>query len=122
VTLSSLHLWFAVAAIAADLGLVAVSLVGVATRRWNRLLGDRLVLAVLGATGLAALLGAGVAVTSRAPSDALHFVYAVVALVVLPIARYIGRSGSDRRRAGWLALGSLVQLTVFVRLLQTGGT
>jgi hypothetical protein len=121
VTLSSVHFWFALAAIAGDVALVAVSLAGVATRRWGRLWGDRLVLAVLATTGLAALLGAGVALTSRAPSDALHLVYGVVALVVLPIARYVGRAGSDRRRAGWLALGSVVQLAVYARLLQTGG-
>jgi hypothetical protein len=120
VTLSSLHLWLAVAAIAADLGLVAVSLLGVATRRWNRLLGDRLVLAVLATTGLAALVGASLAVTSRPPDDVLHLIYGLVALAVLPIARYIGRSGSDRRRAGWLAAGSLVLLAVYARLVQTG--
>lgn len=98
-----------------------MSLVGLATHRWNHLLGDRLILAVLAATGLTALFGAAVALTSRAPSDALHVVYGAVALVVLPIARYVGRTGSDRRRAGWLALGSLVELAVFARLFQTGG-
>jgi hypothetical protein len=120
-TLSSLHFWFALTAIVSDLGLVAVSLVGAATRRWNRLLGDRLVLAVLATTGLAALLGAGVAVSSRPPADGLHLVYGAVALAVLPIARYLARAGSDRRRAGWLLLGSVVQLAIYARLLQTGG-
>jgi hypothetical protein len=121
-TVSTLHFWAALVAIGVDLVLVVVTVIGVATRQWNRLVGDRLVLAALGATGLAALLGAGSVVTSRPPSDALHIVYGVVALAVLPIARYIGRAGSDRRRAAWLALGSAVQLAVFVRLLQTGGT
>jgi hypothetical protein len=120
VTVSALHGWLAVIASAAALALAAVALFGVATRRWDRLLGDRLVLAVLAATGLAVLAGAWVALTARPPSDALHVVYGVVALAVLSIARYIGRSGSARRRAGWLAVGSLVQLAVFLRLLQTG--
>jgi hypothetical protein len=105
--------------VAANLALTAVSLAGVATRRWNRLLGDRLVLAVLAATGLASLAGVLLAVTTRPPSDALHLIYGVVAFLMLPIARYIGRSGSARRRAGWLAAGSLVLLAVYARLLQT---
>jgi hypothetical protein len=121
VTLSSVHFWFALAAIAADLVLVAMSLVGVAARRWDRVWGDRLVLAVLATTGLAVLLGAGVAVSSRPPADGLHLVYGAMALAVLPIARYIGRAGSDRRRAAWLLLGGVAQLAVYVRLFQTGG-
>jgi hypothetical protein len=120
-TLSTLHSWLAVLAIAADLALVAVSAVALLTRRCSRLWGDRLILMVLAATGLTALVGGGFALTSRSPSDTLHLVYGVVALLVLPIARYIGRSGSDRRRSGWLALGSVVQLAVYVRLFQTGG-
>jgi hypothetical protein len=120
VTVSTLHLWLAAIAVAANVVLAAVSLAGVATRRWNRLLGDRLVLAVLAATGLAALAGVWLAVTAGPPSDALHLVYGVVAFVVLPVARYVGRSGSARRQAGWLALGSLALLAVYARLLQTG--
>jgi hypothetical protein len=121
VTLSALHFWLALIAIAADLGLIATSLIGLATRRWSRLWSDRLVLVVLGATGLAVLLGAGIAATSRPSPDALHIVYGAVALVVLPIARHIGRAGSNRRRAGWLLLGSVAQLAVYIRLFQTSG-
>ena len=117
----ALHLAVAAAAVAATLGLAAVSLLVVTTQRWNRRLVDRLVLGVLAALVLAAATGAAALVTAGPPSDALHYLYAALALAALPVARYLGRSGSVRRRAGLLGAGTVLLLGFLFRLFTTGG-
>jgi peptidoglycan/LPS O-acetylase OafA/YrhL len=82
---------------------------------------DRLILASLGAVALAALAGAGVWITQGPPADPLHLVYGALALVVLPVARYLGRIGSVRRRSGFVAGGCLVMAGVLYRLWTTAG-
>jgi len=77
------------------------------------------VVALLAATGALGLLSA---VTVRPPSDALHLVYGVLAIAVLPGAWLIGRSGPDpRRRVIVLAIASVILVILSLRLFQTGG-
>jgi Kef-type K+ transport system membrane component KefB len=121
VSLGPIHQALSLIAVVGDVGVLLLAGLGVLLRRWDRVLADRLILAVLAATGLAALAGVAVALQSRPPSDPLHLVYGIAAILVLPIARYLGRSGSDRRRAGWLAVGSLVLLALYARLWMTAG-
>jgi peptidoglycan/LPS O-acetylase OafA/YrhL len=82
---------------------------------------DRLILATLGAVALAVLAGLGVWVSQGAPTDPLHLVYGALALIVLPVARYLGRVGSIRRRSGSVAVGCLVMAGVLYRLWTTAG-
>jgi peptidoglycan/LPS O-acetylase OafA/YrhL len=82
---------------------------------------DRLIIATLGAVALAALAGAGVWVSQGPPADPLHLVYGALALIVLPVARYLGHAGSIRRRSGFVAVGCLVMAGVLYRLWTTAG-
>ncbi len=83
------------------------------SRRWL----DRLVLAGLAISSLAAVLGLIAFVGGDHPDDPLHFLYAVVAVAALPVARAWGQSGP---RPGVMLLGGLVLLGVTLRLFQTG--
>ena len=96
----------------------AVALVGVLTERYPRIALDRLVLAALLAVPVASLTGLPGLGTL---GDPLHILYAGVALVALPAARYLARSGAPRRRATWMLLGALVMCGVVARLFLTGG-
>jgi hypothetical protein len=91
-----------------------------------------LLVALAGVVGLILLAGTG------GPRDGLHAVYAVVAIVTLPLARVLGAgpptdmvgepslagdSPSDeltRRLAAWLAVGALATLGALLRLTGTG--
>ena len=57
----------------------------------------------------------------RWPGDPLHFLYAALALAILPFARYLGR-GSDHATVRWVLVGGVVQIGLLVRLWMTGGT
>lgn len=114
------HAWLAiVAAVIALVGLAAsVSLrveVGGA-RRWL----DRTILAAIAVIALEGLLGLALVASGHAPTDLLHVVYGVAALLTLPLARWAGRSADLRRRALWVGGGSLILLGILFRLAQTG--
>ncbi len=81
---------------------------------------DRLILLDLGAVAGAVVVGALLLVTGERPADPLHFLYAVVALLAFPVARYFGRSGTSRRRTTIMAIGCLVAAGVVARLFMTG--
>ncbi len=69
-----------------------------------------------------ALLGAVVAITAHAPKDPLHLVYGTLAVVVLPGTWWIVRAAYDSRRPVIvLAVASVVEIILVVRLFQTGG-
>ena len=70
---------------------------------------------------VAALLGLVVLATGSGPHDALHLVYAALAIVALPLTAWVaaGRAARQRTVAGFV--GSLVELILVVRLFQTGG-
>jgi hypothetical protein len=122
------HAWLAVAAgvvaaLAAVLG--AMAGLGIARGRAMRLWLDRAVLALLVVVaanvalgGLVAILGAG----GRAgPADPLHFVYAVVALLVVPVLRLEAMRRRSARVGWWVCAGAIVTLGALLRLWATGG-
>jgi hypothetical protein len=73
-----------------------------------------LALVVTGAGGLGLLAGGG------RPQEVLHFVYAFVEILSLPVASSLARQASPRRRAFGRLVGALVALVVIARLFQTG--
>ncbi len=94
-------------------------------RRDHRSAVDRAVLVVLGSTLVGCLIGAVLLVTGSRPADPLHFVYGPAAVLVLPVAIWVGargtRSGSARvPRDVWTAGGGLVLLGIALRLFATG--
>jgi hypothetical protein len=120
VGMDSLHLGLALLAVAAAVLLSAVSAVALVANRWDRFLVDRLILAVLAALALASAAGVAIAFTAGPPADVLHLVYSGLAFAALPVARYLGRSGTPRRRAAIAATGALLLLAFLARLFMTG--
>ncbi len=118
--MDSLHLALALLAVAATVLLAAVSGVALVANRWDRFLADRLILTVLAALALASAAGAVIAFTARPPADVLHLAYSGLALAVLPVARYLGRYGTARRRAAIAGTAALLLLAFLVRLFMTG--
>ena len=120
-TLAMVHGWAGVlsALLAAAIVVLGV-LDGLGVVRARRGL-DRLVLGLLAATGAGAILGLGVLVGQRPPSDALHLVYGVAAVVAVPGARLIAGMRRSPRLGWWLAAGGLVTLGALLRLWATGG-
>ena len=116
----SFHGWLGLVVGLPTAALLVLGLVGWATGRWDRHAGDRVLLVALLLCSLAVVSGPLTALVAGLPPDPLHLVYGAAALAVMPVARYLGRAGEPRRRAGWLALGSLVLLALLVRLVQTG--
>jgi len=103
---------------------VAIAALAAAFRAWqNRApapwverleLGAVLVILVTGAGGLGLLFG------GSGPHEALHFVYAVLAIGGLPIADSLARHASARRRAAVTLAAALVVFVLIIRLIQTG--
>lgn len=119
--LATLHAWAAVAAAMIAAGLVvlgALDGLGVVAARRGL---DRLVLALLVATLLAALLGPGIVIGRAPPADPIHFLYAAVAILAAPLARLEAVRRRSARLGGWLAAGGLVTLGALLRLWGTGG-
>jgi hypothetical protein len=87
---------------------------------------DRTVLGVIAVVGLAELLGLLVLAGGERPSDPLHLLYGVAALIALPVAWALGgRAARDAataraRRDAWLAVAAAVLLGVELRLFMTG--
>ncbi|MDQ3871933.1 MAG: hypothetical protein M3301_10025 [Chloroflexota bacterium] len=118
--MDSLHLALALLAVALSLLLAGVTGLDVARQRWHPFLADRLILALLGALVLACAVGATIALRGRPPADLLHLLYSGLALAVVPVARYLARSGTPRRRAAIVGTGTLLLLGFLVRLFMTG--
>jgi hypothetical protein len=74
---------------------------------------------LVGATGL---LGIADAASAGWPRDPLHIVYGVLTALVLPGAWVIARARPEPRRTVLvLAVASVVQVILVIRLFQTGG-
>jgi len=69
---------------------------------------------IASAGGLGILLGGG------APADSLHYVYAAIALVALPITTSLTRNRRPRTAAVIVAVVAIALLVVIARLFQTG--
>jgi hypothetical protein len=78
-------------------------------------LGLSLVLvAMTAAAGLAML------VRSERPNESLHFLYAIVAFGLVPVADSIAADASPRRRALARLAGAVIALGIIARLFATG--
>lgn len=64
--------------------------------------------------------GLGLLVGGAGPREALHFVYAIVALGLLPLASSLARRFEPRRQGLATFLGALITLVVIARLFGTG--
>jgi hypothetical protein len=111
-------------AVPAAIGLLLVAVLGVLHRRLGRagiLWLDRAILVTLAVIAAAVLTGLVVALTDRGPADPLHFLYALLALAVLPVARAVGAGRSDRRLERAVLIGAAIGLGAVLRLSMTGG-
>jgi hypothetical protein len=73
-------------------------------------------------TATSGLLGVADALARGAPRDALHIVYGILATLVLPGAWAIARTRPDPRRTALVvAVATIVEVILVVRLFQTGG-
>jgi hypothetical protein len=59
--------------------------------------------------------------SGRGPADPLHFVYAMVALVALPVVRLEAMRRRSTRVGWWVCAGGLITLGALLRLWATGG-
>lgn len=117
---TQLHLWLGVASafVAAGVGLEGAWRAlgrlppGPIAERLNQLL--LLVVVVAGAGGLGLFVG------GARPAEPLHFVYAIVALGILPLADSLSRRTQPRARGIATVAGALVALIVIFRLFETG--
>lgn len=91
---------------------------GAARHRPVRFATDRAVLLALVVVALGAVTGLAVFLGGGAPSDPLHFVYAVVALAILPAVRFWDRLAAHRSLA--LGAGAVALAALMLRLFQTG--
>lgn len=69
---------------------------------------------IASAGGLGILLGGG------APADSLHYVYAAIALVALPLTTSLTRNRRPRTAAVIVLVVAVALLVVIARLFQTG--
>lgn len=118
--IATVHATLALLAGALDAAVLAVVVLAAARRQPlpPRLL-DRLILALEGTVGLAIAVGLGQVVAGQRPADGLHLLYALVALIAMPIGRS-WRGLARGPRVVPLALAGVVVAGVLVRLLQTG--
>ncbi len=103
---------------AAGLALAVVAAAGAGRRRSLRFAADRTILAALALVAVGIATGLVVLLTGGSPKDPLHLLYAVVALLVLPVARFWGRLAAHRTLA--LGVGGVLLAALVLRLFQTG--
>jgi hypothetical protein len=118
--MTSVHVALAWLTVAATIGLLVVSVSGAISGRPSRTWIDRFVLVQLVAAGAALVVGLVVAATASPPADPLHFVYALVVVTTLPIARYLTHGRSDTSLARWMAVAILVVMGGLLRSFMTG--
>jgi|tagenome__1003787_1003787.scaffolds.fasta_scaffold20693108_2 hypothetical protein len=123
-----IHAWLATAAAILAAGaaiLGALVGLGAAGGRAARLWLDRLVLALLVVIGADVILGGLVAILGlgdrAGPADPLHLVYAMVALLTMPVVRLEAMRRRSARIGWWVCAGGLVTLGALLRLWATGG-
>src|SRR5437762_1082544 len=115
----ALHLILAWLSAAFAAAVVLLAIVGGMRHAVHRFAIDRAILATEATVGLALASGLLQLASGPGPHDGLHFIYAAVALVALPIGRAWG--GLTRGPRPWpLALAGTVLLGVLIRLAQTG--
>jgi hypothetical protein len=116
--IANAHQFLAPLVAAAGIALLAVVVMGALRHRPVRFATDRVILAALALVGLGIASGLLVLATGSRPADPLHFLYAGVALIVLPVARFWGRL--ERYRGPALGIAGIVLAALVLRLFQTG--
>jgi len=118
--MAQLHAWVATGAAilaGAVLVLAVMDATGVAaTRRWQDRLSVALFVALLGAV----LLGPGIVIGVRPPSDPIHYLYALAAIGAVPAGRLLAVRRGSARVSWWVAGAALVTLFALLRLWNTG--
>ena len=120
--MSDLHAALAIlATIAGGATLLLVAAAAVRGRTLVQPWTDRAILFALALVLANVFVGAGIAIGGRQPPDPLHYLYAILAIIALPIARFAGGESWARRRALVIGLGAIMLVGLVVRLVQTGG-
>jgi len=70
--------------------------------------------------GMTAAAGLAMLVRSERPRESLHFVYAIVAFGLVPVADSFATSASPRRKALVRLVGGVIAIGVLARLFATG--
>jgi hypothetical protein len=97
---------------------VLVVAAGAATHRPVRFARDRVILGAIALVALGSVIGLVLLVQDGGPHDPLHLLYAALALLVLPVARFWDRLSGRRSLA--VGLAGLVLALFVLRLFQTG--
>ncbi len=98
--------------------MLLVVLAGAVRRREPRFARDRAILAAVALVAVGALVGLLQLATGDRPDDPLHLLYAAVALLILPLARFWGRLATRRGLA--VGVGAVILALLLLRLFQTG--
>lgn len=118
--MAQVHAWVATGAAVlacAVLVLAILDATGITpTRGWQ----DRVGVALFAALLAAVLLGPGIAIGVRPPSDPMHYVYALAAIGAVPAGRFLAVRRGSSRVSWWVAGGALVTLLALLRLWSTG--
>jgi hypothetical protein len=69
---------------------------------------------------MTALAGLVVVLTGAGPSDLLHFVYAVLVVGGLPVARYAVHHRAQPGFGRWVAVAALIVMGALLRSFMTG--
>ena len=105
-----------VAVVSAGIGLIAA----IAALRGGSGWIDRLRVGLLGLIGLQILAGLIVLAMGSRPAEGLHFLYALAAFAILPLAGTFGAEAPARPRA-WILVAACALLTLLAwRLASTG--
>jgi hypothetical protein len=118
--MAELHGWLGRAALVLSVATLGW-LVALAVTR--RVPGRRTVLIIwitTASVALACVAGLVTAVITAPPRDVLHWLYAVAALVSLPVAVLVAANRPVRQQALVLLVGAVALVLFGVRLLQTG--
>lgn len=119
--MAQLHAWVATGAAlmaGAVLVLAVLDATGLAEAGGWR---DRLSVGLFVALLVAALLGPGIVIGVRPPSDPMHYLYALAAIGAVPAGRLLAVRRGSTRVSWWVAGGAFVTLLALLRLWSTGG-
>ncbi len=124
--MTTVHQLLAIVLVVATVALlVAAAWSTIAARRSggvidHRFAVDRLILAVTGIVAIEGVLGIVIALSKRGPTDPLHLLYGLLALVAMPVGRWLAGAWRDSRRDLWVVVAAVILLGLELRLFATG--